>query len=113
MTLVLQAQFFFTILLVKIQPFDNVWLYRLELFNEIVVLTSIYFLYFFMGLIPDPEICYEASLTLTYIMYSVMSINFIVSMAFSFVDIRHKYYLQKKKEQVRLEKELLDIKVLQ
>ena len=64
-------------MLVKTRPFENNWMNRLEIFNETIVLCSIYWLYFFMGLIPDPEVAYEASNMLTFLIYSVMSFNFL------------------------------------
>ena len=71
-----------------------------------------YWLYFFIGLIPDPETAYDSAEILTYILYSVMSINFITQLAFAFCDIKYKVSLYKLKNKKKVEKEIEEIKQL-
>ena len=47
--------------LASVQPFDNPWLNRLEIMNEVFVLYSIYWLYFFANLIAQPHVQYKAA----------------------------------------------------
>ena len=57
-------------------PYENKWLGYMHMMNEVTVLSSLYWLYIFAGLIPDPEIAYEAAITLTNVLYSILLLNF-------------------------------------
>lgn len=79
------------------------------MFNECVILFSTYWLYLFIGLVPDPEIAHVASKTLTYLLYGVMSANFIGALAFAYFDIKYTRRLEKIKEQKIKDKQLQEI----
>ena len=65
--------------IVDIWPFEEPWLNWLELFNESVVLLSIYMLYMYAGLVADPEINYEIASKMTYLLYGTLLCNLLVA----------------------------------
>ena len=78
-----------------------------------MLLISIYWCYLFIGLIPDEEIAYESARLLTYMLYIVMGLNFVISLVFAFFDIRYKVHLNRLKDKAVKDKELAGIRKLQ
>ena len=61
------------------RPFEETWLNRLEMANELLVLLAIYCLYGFAGVVTDPEQNYMFSGYLVYVIYASLVLNFIVA----------------------------------
>ena len=84
------VQLGFCCFLVEFAPFEDTWINRLEVFNEISILFSIYFLYLFAGVTPDVEITDLASRWLIFYLYGVLCLNFATAIGLTIVEVRHK-----------------------
>jgi hypothetical protein len=63
-----------------LMPYDKKWLNRLQIMNDWFLMVASYFLYTFIGVSgPDPNIAYEASMWLNYMIYFMIFNNCVIA----------------------------------
>ena len=92
-TILIASQLYLCAYLAEFYPFESVWLNRLELFNNMCMLYSLYWLYIFANLTPDPTTQYTAAETLNKVLYAILGINVIVTAIMSYIDYQRSSYL--------------------
>ena len=105
-TLMIIVQLLHVCWLVSVNPFENVWLNRLEITNEIVALYSMYWLYIFSGITPPPKVRYRAAKFLTSCLYFMVSLNLAITLYMTYLDCRRNYDLNQKLQDKKCQKEL-------
>jgi TRAP-type C4-dicarboxylate transport system permease small subunit len=90
---ILSSQLSLCCYLAKHRPFEKRWLNRLEILNNVFVLFTIYFLYFFAGLVTEPEQQYAAARLLNLLLYLVLVINLVFLCIMTAEEIKRKMHL--------------------
>ena len=97
--------------IVRVYPYENIWINRLEAVNETATLFAIYFLYIFSGLTPEITITYKASLWLNNFLYAMLGLNFATAIVMTISQIMYqmklKALIEEKKKLRHNEKNLI------